>query len=85
MQVIETGRGFEVLEHEVYPPETPPRRARLAQQSSAVGEYDDAMGRPGTSFLWVGQGHHLDREEVRQLVGHLENWLRTGRLGGETG
>ncbi len=53
---------------------------RLVQCSSVVGNYEDAMQRRGTSALWIGESHHLDREEVRVLVGHLQRWLETGAL-----
>lgn len=51
-----------------------PERSAKAEQSH------DAMGRPGSSYLWVGQDHHLNREEVAELVGHLKRWLDGGRL-----
>jgi len=79
MQVIKTARHFEVLEHPVYPPDANlASSTRLAQCSSASG--DDNLGRPGTSFLWLGEHHHLRRDEVRQLLAHLQAWLDTGSL-----
>ena len=54
----------------------------LALESSAVGDYDDSVDRPGSSFLWFGDHHHLNREEVSELVGFLQHWLDTGRLAG---
>ena len=53
---------------------------RLVQQSSAIGDYPDSMDEPGSSFLWVGMTHHLNREQVRELVQRLEHWLATGKL-----
>jgi hypothetical protein len=82
MQVEKTERGFEVLKHEIYPPE-PGKVGRIVQQSSVIGDYPDSFEQPGSSYLWVGDRHHLNREEVRQLITHLENWLATGRLSGE--
>lgn len=41
---------------------------RLIQESSAVGDY-----------LWVGD-HHLNREEVTELITRMQHWLKTGRL-----
>jgi hypothetical protein len=35
---------------------------------------------PGSSYLWVGGMHCLSREEVRELVGHLNRWLETKTL-----
>lgn len=81
MQVTTTSRGFEIIEHEKYAANVP-TLTRLVQSSSAIGQYPDAFLRPGTSFLWIGQDHHLDREEVRSLVGYLQAWLDTGSLVG---
>ena len=67
--------GFVVLEHDVYPPGGV---ARLAQESSAIGDADGSMYKPGTSFLWIGAEHHLNRSEVRYLVHFLEAWLERG-------
>ena len=81
MKASKTDRGFTVVNHEGYPPENRPSRPiRLIQESSAVGDYDDSMERPGSSFLWVGQDHHLNREEVAELVQRMGQWLATGRL-----
>lgn len=81
MKVVKTERGFEVLEHPAYP--TTGQSVRVAQQSSAIGPYGDAFDRPGTSYLWLGDHHHLGREDVAELVRHLNNWLETGKLSGE--
>ncbi len=53
---------------------------RVASQSSAIGDYPDSLDRPGTSFLWIGEHHHLNREEVAEMVMHLQNWLFAGTL-----
>lgn len=79
MNVILSVRGFDFLVHPAYPPDSD-KSTRLASASSAVGDYPDAMDRPGTSFLWIGDNHHLDREEVAAFVQHLQAWLATGRL-----
>ena len=80
MRVTQTQRGFQAVVHEVYPPKEPPQEERVVQQSSAIGEYDDSLDKPGSSYLWVGKDHHLNREEVAQLVKHLQHWLKTGQL-----
>lgn len=84
MQITITSRGFEVLEHPVYPPEPaldrPDPMGPLVAQSSAISDYPDAFDRPGSSYLWLGERHHLNREEVAQLVWHLKVWLETGHL-----
>ena len=82
MKLDTTGWGFEVLLHEVYPTSATldDTHTRLVQQSSVIRDYDDAFDRPGSSCLWIGEDHHLDREEVAQLVAHLQAWLTTGSL-----
>lgn len=59
--------------------------ARLVQESSAIGDYEDSLAEPGSSYLWVGSGspgpwHHLDREQIAELIVHLQRWLDTGSL-----
>jgi hypothetical protein len=78
--VIQTDRGFQVLTHPTYPPKKDDPGARVIQQSSVIGDYPDAFDRPGSSALWIGDHHHLNREEVGQLVRHLQAWLDTGSL-----
>jgi hypothetical protein len=78
MKLTKSDRGFEFLNHDTY--ENKPKAGRLASQSSAIGDYEDSLDRPGTSFLWIGNDHHLNREEVRQFVAHLTAWLKTGSL-----
>lgn len=79
MQVTHSERGFEIVEHPVYPPTG--RTARLLQASSAIGEaYEDGFDNPGSSFLWVSDQHHLNREEVREMMAHCQAWLASGSL-----
>jgi hypothetical protein len=78
MEVTKTQRGFQLIDWPSYSEK--PVAERLAQQSSAVGEYADAMDRPGSSFLWIGDKHHLNREEVADLIRHLQAWVKTGTL-----
>ena len=78
MKIVDNERGFEHLIHPTYAEE--PVDARLASRSSAVGNYEDSFERPGTSFLWIGDLHHLDREEVSEFVKYLKHWLKTGYL-----
>lgn len=87
MKFEETPRGFELVSHETYPPKEArhdpsplPDSTRLVQQSSAIGNYPDAMERPGSSFLWLGEHHHLNRDEVKELAKRLRVWLATGSL-----
>lgn len=78
MNIETTKRGFEILTHPAYPPLS--GDSRIAGQSSIVGDYPDAMVRPGTSALWISSHHHLNREEVADFIKHLQNWLDTGSL-----
>lgn len=80
-EVQYTGRGFEYIEIPSY--DKKGEKVGLVQASSAIGNYDDSMGWPGSSYLWIGEGTnrpHLDREDVAGLVRHLQNWLETGSL-----
>lgn len=78
MNLYKTDRGFEVVDHLSYG--NTPMPLRLVSQSSAIGDYEDSFDRPGTSFLWVGDNHHLNREEVAELRDRLTAWLATGTL-----
>ena len=53
---------------------------RVIQESSAIGDYSDALDNPGSSFLWIGEDHHLNREQVDFLVKAMQHWLDHGRL-----
>jgi hypothetical protein len=77
MQISTTDRGFQVLRHQTYPPGKEQDDC-LAQQSSIIGDYNDACDHPGTSLLWIGSSFHLSREEVALFVRHLQAWLETG-------
>jgi len=79
MQAEKTDRGFVVITHEKYQSK-PGEMTRLIQESSAIGEYENSFDFPGSSYLWVGQDHHLNREEVAKLVIIMQHWLETGRL-----
>ena len=80
MKAEKTGRGFVCVTHRCYPPKEQEEDALLIQESSVVGEYDDALEKPGSSSLWVGEHHHLNREEVAELVIRMNHWLKVGRL-----
>jgi hypothetical protein len=82
MNVEKSERGFENLMHSSYPAKATGggAPARLAGQSSAIGDYEDSWERPGSSFLWIGQQHHLNREEVDRFARHLLEWVATGKL-----
>jgi hypothetical protein len=78
MELTRSERGFEFVIHPAYVP--PHDSEKLVSQSSAIGDYPDSMERPGSSYLWIGYHHHLNREEVAKLAEHLRAWLATGSL-----
>lgn len=80
MKTKKTERGFHVIEHQLYT--APGLYSRLLQESSAIGNYKDkdSFDNPGSSFLWIGQEHHLNREEISKVISILQRWLNTGRL-----
>jgi len=74
-----TPRGFTVVVEEKYQNQ-PGEFTRLIQESSAIGDYEDSDEKPGSSYLWVGQDHHLNREQVQELINRMQVWLKFGRL-----
>ena len=79
MDLKKSDRGFEYMLHYTYLPENR-EHDRLASQSSAFGDYEDSFQRPGSSYLWVGKYHHLNREQVREFASRLLAWCETGSL-----
>lgn len=77
MRIEKDPRGFNWLIHPKYLNGLP---RKLVHESSAVGDYEDALDVPGSSFLWIGEDHHLNREEVSELVHYLRVWLNKKRL-----
>jgi len=75
MKIEKTERGFELINFQDHND-----ASCSLQQSSAVGDYGDAFERPGSSFVWLGAPirMHLSREQVAELVQHLQQWLVTG-------
>ncbi len=78
MNRITNERGFQLIRHQMYTDEQV--QLRVVGQSSAIGDYEDSLDKPGSSFLWVGGELHLGRKEVAELAGYLKNWLETGEL-----
>jgi len=74
-----SSRGFGIIEAEKYQNERG-EFTRLVQESSAVGEYEDSLSNPGGSYLWIGQDHHLNREEVEEFIKILQYWKEHKRL-----
>lgn len=79
MKTEKVDRGFVVVTHEKYQ-NKPGEMTRLIQESSAIGDYENSFDCPGSSYLFVGQDHHLNREEVAELIIRIQYWLKTGRL-----
>lgn len=84
MKIQETGRGFQML---VCPAKVMGTDqtvdVRLVQQSSAIDNHKNSDQEPGSSYLWIGSGdsdhwHHLDREQVSELINYLHRWYVTG-------
>jgi hypothetical protein len=80
MRLIKTPRGFERVIHVAYPTSLGSSIDMLIQQSCGIGEYLDAFDRPGSSYLWITDDFHLNREEVEHLRDRLTAWLSTGSL-----
>lgn len=79
MEGYKTERGFRGFEHTTYGL-TPDTIKRIVQESSGVGDYDDALDNPGSSFLWIGDDFHLNREQVKELIDVMTMWYEQGRL-----
>ena len=79
MQSSKSDRGFVFVTEEKYQNE-PGEFTRLISESSAIGDYEDSMKNPGSSFLWIGKDHHLNREQVAELIERMQHWLNTGHL-----
>jgi len=79
MQVEYNARGFEIID----------LKPGFLKQSSAIGDYDNSLDLPGSSFLWFYE-EHLSREECQErlekgkfesnLIPHIQAWLKTGSL-----
>ena len=79
MNAIQTERGFIIVQEEKYQNQ-PGEMTRLIGESSAIGDYEDSLDYPGSSYLWVGVDHHLNREQVRELIDRMQYWLKSKRL-----
>ncbi len=79
MKKTTTERGFQIITHDANL-EKDGKDIRLVQQSSAIDSSKEGMEQPGSSFLWIGKLHHLNREEVKELRDSLTHWLKTGKL-----
>ena len=79
MRIYRTLGGFPGVEHQKYAAEEG-EMANLVEQSTMIGDYEDGLSCPGSSCLWIGSDHHLNREEVAKLVKRLQHWLDHGTL-----
>lgn len=78
-----TERGYRYLLTEIYQNKRG-EMTRILAESSAVGDYEDSLDRPGSSFLWVGHDHHFNREEITELIEFMQYWLDNKRLSPES-
>ena len=78
MKYVLSDRGFGFIMHPTRLDSE--KDTRLVSESSAAGDYEDSLDNPGSSYLWLGDDHHLNREEVEELVIRMQGWLTTGRL-----
>ncbi len=79
MILTKTDRGFEQVEHGKNGLAW--LTGRLIAQSSAINpDQIDAIKNPGSSYLWIADQYHLNRDEVKELITRLQAWLDTGSL-----
>ncbi len=76
-RVTRTNRGFELIEFlDLY-------ECKGSLQASSLAIYV----KPGTSAIWLGREDyrlHLDRDQVKALVRHLQSWLKNDTFDYET-
>ncbi len=72
MKIKETSRGFRCVMR---------GDQNVIQESSGIGDYDNALDIPGSSLLWIGGGDfQFNREEVQELIEFMQHWLDNHRL-----
>ena len=74
--VEHTPRGFEVIYFDDHN-----NQACRLQQSSATGNREEDIERPGTSFVWLGAADysmHLNRQQAAAIAKLLSRWVATG-------
>ncbi len=79
MKIETSNRGFRFVLAEKYQNE-PGEYTMLIAESSAIGDYDDSFDNPGSSYLWIGNDHHLSRDEVADMIETMQHWLDHKRL-----
>ena len=77
MKISSNNRGFRYILHPEYVDKTV--ESAIFQESSAIGDYEDSYEIPGSSYL-LFDAHHLNREEVGQVIELLQYWLENKRL-----
>ena len=77
MEIKQNQRGFKFIE---YPQYLNGENKFLIGESSVIRDYKDSFKKPGSSCLWIGNDHHLNREEVQELINHLKYWLKNKTL-----
>ena len=81
MEIRLTPRNFEIIEF----PESHGLPCNL-QQSSSIDNTQRGLDNPGSSFIWFGlkdSRMHLSRENLIELLPHLQQWLKTGNFSKE--
>ena len=79
MKIKKLKNNLFCLEHLVFEPDfykDYPIQAVLLEESSK----SSLCHGTGSSFLWVGEHHLLNRAEVYKLIEHMQRWLVTGSL-----
>ena len=80
MEIEKSDRGFKSITHPLYIDDKDGDN-RIVSESSAVNfNYEDSLDNPGSSYLWIGDHHHLNREEIIILRDSLTHWLEQKRL-----
>lgn len=71
MEIKKTERGFELISFKDF------YGAECSLQQSSLALYD----KPGMSAIWFGQGDarmHINLELMKELLPHLQNWVKDG-------
>ena len=72
MKVEHTHHGLELISHPEYPPDP-----EYSPYSVAVSMLVQTSSRAYPASLWFGKNHHLSRDEVIDLIAHLQSWVDT--------
>ena len=76
MEIKYTQRNFQYIHHDPY---VSNGDDGIIIQSSSIS-FSDSIQRPGSSYLWIKGLFHLNREEIKEIIGYLVTWLKTGKF-----